>query len=235
MAMKRKNLPEVVPELFEHEQFGQFRYIKRDEEIWFAAVDVCNVLGLTNPTMAVNRLKENERAKFNLGQSPIHGEEYPKKNLGYSKKRGNPNLTFVNEPGLYRLIFASNKPEAEKFQDWVYHEVLPSIRKYGYYSVKPPEEEKIYVELTGDENFKLFKKKYPEIDFEKALCRLGFTKIYDEHGCYYEEDVYTLRFNPDDYEKISRDPLSISRIEKLTTSKNHRISQKTPQNKKIDA
>ena len=41
MAMKRKNLPTVVPELFEHEEFGQFRFVKRDEEIWFVAVDVC--------------------------------------------------------------------------------------------------------------------------------------------------------------------------------------------------
>ena len=84
MAMKRKNLPEVVPELFEHEQFGQFRFIKRGEEIWFVAVDVCNALGLTNPTMAVNRLKENERAIFNIVQSDINGNEYPKQNLGYS-------------------------------------------------------------------------------------------------------------------------------------------------------
>ena len=114
MAMKKKNLPEVVPKFFEHEQFGEIRFIQQNGEIWFAAVDVCNVLGLTNPTMAVNRLKENERAKFNLGHPYFE-------------------TNFVNEPGLYRLIFASNKPEAEKFKDWVYHEVLPSIRKYGYY------------------------------------------------------------------------------------------------------
>lgn len=89
-----------MPELFEHEQFGQFRFIKQGDEFWFAAVDVCRVLGLTNPTMAVNRLKENDRAKFNLGQVPINEDEYPKQNLGYSKRRGNPNITFVNEPEL---------------------------------------------------------------------------------------------------------------------------------------
>ena len=44
-------------------------------------------------------------------------------------------MRFINESGLYRLIFASRKPEAEKFRRWVFHEVLPSIRKTGYYSV----------------------------------------------------------------------------------------------------
>ena len=235
MAKKRKNLPELVPELFEHEQFGQFRFIKRGEEIWFAAVDVCNALGLTNPTMAVNRLKENERAKFNLGQSDINGDEYPKQNLGYSKKRGNPNLTFVNEPGLYRLIFASNKPEAEKFQDWVYHEVLPAIRKYGFYRVQQPEQEKVYVEITGDKYFKLFKEKYPEIDFNKALHILGFAEIYDETGHYHEETVYRLRLNPDEYAKLRRDVLSLQCLEQLAPRKSRHISQTTLQSKKIEA
>ena len=133
----------------------------------------------------------------------------------------------------------SRKPEAEKFKRWVFHEVLPSIRKYGYYSVKPLEEEKIYVEITGNENFKLFKKKYPEIDFEKALRRLGFTKIYDEHGYYHEEDVFLLHFNPDDYEKISRDPLSVCFLEQIIPNKestNRRIGQTTSQSrKKINA
>ena len=147
----------------------------------------------------------------------------------------NRNVSIVSEPGFYRLIFMSRKPEAEKIKRWVFHEVLPSIRKYGFYRVQQPEQEKVYVEITGDKYFKLFKAKYPEIDFDKALRRLGFTKIYDEHGYYHEEDVYMLRFYPDDYEKISRDTLSLCCMEKLTTSKNHRISQTTLQSKKIDA
>jgi hypothetical protein len=46
-------------------------------------------------------------------------------------------MLVVNEPGLYRLIFTSNKPEAQAFQDWVYHEVLPAIRKTGGYGAMP--------------------------------------------------------------------------------------------------
>lgn len=226
MAMKKKNLPEVVPEvvpqIFELEDYGQIRFVWKGEEIWFVAADVCRALEIKQPTRALNRLDDDEK-----GVTNIH-------TLGGEQK-----MLIVSEPGLYRLVFASRKKNAKEFQRKVYHEVLPSIRKYGYYSVKPPEEEKIYVEITGNENFKLFKKKYPEIDFEKALRRLGFTKIYDEHGYYHEEDVFLLRFNPDDYEKISRDPLSVCFLKQIIPNKestNRRISQTTSQSrKKINA
>lgn len=48
---------------------------------------------------------------------------------------GKQELIFINEPNLYRVIFRSNKPEAKQFQDWVFNDVLPSIRKIGKYSV----------------------------------------------------------------------------------------------------
>ena len=135
MAMKRKNLPEVVPELFEHEQFGQFRYIKRGEEIWFVAVDVCRVLEIDNVSQALTRLDDDERGSIIL-------------NEGTSAKGGSPVRSIVSEPGLYHLIFQSRKPEAKKFQHWVYHEVLPSIRKYGYY-VAPQKIEENLPELPA--------------------------------------------------------------------------------------
>jgi len=53
---------------------------------------------------------------------------------------GNQELAFINEPNLYRLIFRSNKPQAQAFADWVYSEVLPSIRKTGKYAVAAPKE-----------------------------------------------------------------------------------------------
>ena len=48
-------------------------------------------------------------------------------------------MWFVNEPGLYRLIFQSRRPEAEAFKAWVFNEVLPSIRKTGYFRALPPD------------------------------------------------------------------------------------------------
>ena len=119
MAMKQKNLPAIVPELFEHEQFGQFRYIKRSEELWFVGVDVCNVLGYTNSRKA---LKDHVPDKFKRGERIV-------------TPYGVQNMTLISEPGLYRLIMRSNLPAAEKFMDWVCEEVLPSIRKYGFYGL----------------------------------------------------------------------------------------------------
>ena len=46
------------------------------------------------------------------------------------------NTNLINEPGVYRLVFRSNKPEAEHFKHWIFHEVLPSLRKTGSYNVK---------------------------------------------------------------------------------------------------
>lgn len=102
-------------QIFNNEEFGEIRTITVEGEIWFVAADVCRALEIQNVTQDVSRLKDNEKAMFNIGLSG-----------------GATNC--VNEPGLYRLVFASRKPEAEKFQNWVYHEVLPSIRKTGAYT-----------------------------------------------------------------------------------------------------
>lgn len=75
-----------------------------------------------SPSDVMKRLKNSEKMTLDIIE-------------GHSGKRGGAQkLNLVNEPGLYRLIFTSRKAEAEKFQDWVYHEVLPSIRKTGVYS-----------------------------------------------------------------------------------------------------
>lgn len=63
--------------------------------------------------MALDRLDDDERSKFNLG------------------RQGGTNI--VNEAGLYSLVLGSRKPEAREFKRWVTHEVLPSIRKHGAY------------------------------------------------------------------------------------------------------
>ena len=83
-------------------------------EPWFVAKDVCDILGHSNVSMALDRLDDDERSKFNLG------------------RQGETNI--VNEAGLYVLVLGSRKPEAHEFQRWVTHEVLPSIRRHGAYA-----------------------------------------------------------------------------------------------------
>ena len=103
-------------QIFENEEFRTVRTLLINGEPWFVAVDICRILDLGDTSKAVSRLKENEKGTNNI-LTPGGVQE----------------MLIVNEPGLYRLIFTSRKPNAEKFQDWVYHKVLPSIRKYGYY------------------------------------------------------------------------------------------------------
>ena len=100
-------------QVFKNPEFGEIRVVEKDGEPWFVAVDVCDILGLSNPTIAVSRLDKDERAKFNLGRQG--------------------DATIVNEPGLYTLVLGSRKPEAKAFKRWITHEVIPAIRKHGAY------------------------------------------------------------------------------------------------------
>ena len=87
-------------------------------EIWFVAADVCAALGLPNTTRALERLDQDEQALISI--------------QGIS--RGNDEVNIVNESGLYALIFGSRKEAAKRFKRWVTSEVLPAIRKNGYYA-----------------------------------------------------------------------------------------------------
>lgn len=100
-------------QVFENAQFGQVRTVNRDGAPWFIAKDVCTALEITNPSDALKRLDDDERARFNLG------------------RQGETNI--VNEPGLYALVLGSRKPEARAFKRWITHDVIPSIRKSGGY------------------------------------------------------------------------------------------------------
>lgn len=100
-------------QIFENKEFGKVRAVVKDGEPWFIASDVCESLGLSNPTVSVNRLDADERSKFNLGRQ---GE-----------------VNTVNEYGLYNLVLGSRKPEAKAFKRWITHEVIPMIRKHGGY------------------------------------------------------------------------------------------------------
>lgn len=110
-------------QLFQFED-NQIRTVSSNGIIWFAAVDVTDALGIKNPSDAIKPLDEDERTRFNLG------------------RQGSAN--FISEPGLYKLIGASRKPAAKRFNRWVTHEVLPSIRKHGAYMTPETIEKAIY-------------------------------------------------------------------------------------------
>lgn len=94
---------------------SEVRTVMRDGELWFCLIDVCGILGLSNPRSVADRLDKDERRKFDL---PRQG-----------------NTWFINESGLYSVILRSDKPEAKPFRKWVTSDVLPTIRKTGRYGL----------------------------------------------------------------------------------------------------
>lgn len=109
---------EITTLQFNSDQFGQLRAVKDENgEPWFVAKDVCDALGIANNRDAIKALDDDEKNTVVISDGI----------------QGNPNKTIVSEPGFYKLVLKSRKPEAKAFQRWVTHEVLPSIRKKGGY------------------------------------------------------------------------------------------------------
>ena len=124
---------------FTHEQFGNVRIVQDDSgQTWFLAADVCKALGISNPTVAIARLDEDEKAKFNLG---LRGGD----------------TGCVSESGLYSLILGSRKPEARAFKRWVTHDILPAIKRHGFYASEQTVESMLHdpdTMITLLQNFK---------------------------------------------------------------------------------
>ena len=96
---------------------SQVRVEIHNNEPYFCLKDVAGIL----------EIKDTKSKNFNLKKDGV--ENFPLTDaLGREQE-----TTFINEPNLYRVIFRSNKPEAVKFQDWIFEEVIPQIRKTGSY------------------------------------------------------------------------------------------------------
>lgn len=104
-------------EIFNKENLGSIRTAVVDGEPWFCLKDACDILELKQPSKVKERLNEK-------GVLSIHT----------LTKGGKQALLYVDEPNLYKAIMQSRKKEAEVFSDWIFYEVIPAIRKHGYYS-----------------------------------------------------------------------------------------------------
>ena len=133
--------------IFNSPMFGELRVTRNEKgELLFCLKDVCNSLGL-QVGATVKRLGGD----INSTNVPKGEHNYPylsSINVGVvtGKKSDGTNaiqtiaMYFVTEPDLYRCIFQSRKPTARKFQDWVFNEVLPSLRQNGAYVVAKEED-----------------------------------------------------------------------------------------------
>ena len=165
MANKKETVPAEAGEL-EVFNFSQEKAPIRvqivDGEPWFVAKDVCQVLGIEKYRDAVSRLDEDERESVLVDT------------LGGTQK-----MSAVGESGLYSLIFQSRKPEAKKFRKWVTGEVLPSIRKKGYYGLKRTPKDYLDVRDVPYKvmNFRDGEVRVVEVDGEK------WYSLNDIHSC----------------------------------------------------
>jgi len=131
----------VETQLASHKIFGQLRFFKTDDgEIWFVGKDVAEILGYKDTKSAIidhvdddDKMIVNQKKFQKIASESKGGETPPPK---FDSPRG---LMFINESGLYSLILSSKLPKAKEFKRWVTSEVLPSIRKYGYYDIHKQE------------------------------------------------------------------------------------------------
>jgi prophage antirepressor-like protein len=174
------------------------RIVDRNGVPWFVANDVCAVLGLKQVTRALADFPEDERMTLTIskGHSDKSGNEICEVHNSdshsgkrdkimtvantdsHSGRRGGAQfINIINEAGVFRLIFKSRKPEAKRFQTWVFEEVLPSIRKYGFYKASLPKTWKyrgkdyIWSDYVAKKEKEYFKK-HPDATLDEFVLSL---------------------------------------------------------------
>lgn len=130
-------------EIFNNEEFGQIRTIIIDGEPWFIGKDIAIALGYSDSKDAIKKhVYIEDKEVFQKGRFATL-ENIDKLNIP------NRGMTFVNESGLYSLIFGSKLDSAKQFKRWVTSEVLPSIRKTGGYITDQSNKVEIMLEDMG--------------------------------------------------------------------------------------
>lgn len=153
-------------------EFGEVRSIVINGEPLFVAKDVCDVLEINKYRDAVARLDEDEKG------SPVVVDT-----LG-----GKQSMATVNESGLYNLIFQSRKPKARAFRKWVTSEVLPNIRKHGFYMTPEVAMSAKNTKQLRKQMLELMQKYLIEEDIRKCALRFGVATIYVSHVLWGKSD-----------------------------------------------
>ena len=126
-------------EIFKNPEFGSIRTFEQDGKVLFCGTDVATALGYANPRKAV-------RDHTRCGTKCSIGVQTGKKADGTPAVQM-VEMLFIPEGDVYRLIVHSKLPSAERFERWVFDEVLPSIRQHGAYLTR----EKLWEVATSPE------------------------------------------------------------------------------------
>ena len=176
------NQDTMTVQSFIFDYFNEVRVFDRDGENWFVAIDICRILGFTNPWNAVSILDEDEK-------------DY----VGISDAMNRIRQTLIiSEPGLYKLIGRSRKPEAKEFDRWVRHEVLPTLRRDGMFHEFPilseygsnPTEAMQNIEDT----LKTRSQKIASLHEDNTMLKAQVKALNSKAG-YYNKTLYSDSFN----------------------------------------
>ncbi len=131
----------LLPLAFENRPI---RVIDLDGGAWFVAVDVCRILELKNSRDALGSLDVHQKRIVDLRSVSQYGSDQNTVGTSYGI-RGNPNVTVVSEGGLYKLVARSQmaiKPGTvqNRFANWLFDDVVPNLRKYGFYAMRGADE-----------------------------------------------------------------------------------------------
>lgn len=155
-----------IAKVFSSERFGNVRVVVLSDGPWFVGKDIAETLGYKNTNKAVMEHVDDED-KF---MRSTRGNEMGK--LFSSLKEiqeifGRQDNWFINESGIYSMIFGSALPIAREFKRWITHEVLPSIRKTGTYGI--PQTYAEALQLAADQAKQLLEQK-PKVEFFDAVA-----------------------------------------------------------------
>ncbi len=162
-------------QVFEHEMFGKIRVMDREGNPWFVANEIAKALGYSDPKKAITM-----HCKYSV---LLKGDESSP--LTFSPR----GIKIIPEKDIYRLVMRSGLEAAEKFQDWVYDEVLPSIRRTGKYDVteKTDSEKAVILAravLKSDKKLKALelkrKKDKPKVEsYDKFISTKGLVTLQE--------------------------------------------------------
>ena len=188
------------------------RIIQTEEEIWFSAEDLGELLEIKNIRDAVRKIEEEDKMKFN--NSNVE-ETYIR---NFESKLPNRGTTFLTEQGVYQIAFRSNKIEAQQFTKWV-SKVVKEIRRNGYYILEEQEKQRWFA--TRKETKDVRKQ---ETDMIKTLVEYA-----REQGSEHPEKYYisytnlankTLGIKANERDKLNQsDLLKLKSFETLITIK----------------
>lgn len=124
VIFKIYNMSEQV-KIFDNPEFGQVRTIEQENKVWFGATDIATALGYSNPRDAIVRhCKSAGVVNHDVGvQTGLKSDGSP--------SIQNITMKFTNEGNVYRLIANSQLPQAEKFESWIFDDLVPKVMKEG--------------------------------------------------------------------------------------------------------